>query len=393
MVWSIDWDGQFIVGGDDRHRLTPNFRLQEFKSGDGSIRVHRELISALQILRTRFGRPVSVTAVKEGGLGALISAASQASLTEAAERAGRQNLFAAVEPRDDAVGLTIPDPAGRHEIELEQALETAFSVTSGFETSGDRFQQVTGNFDGAGLSFGPVQWNFKSNTLEPLFRKFQDADEDLLRSCFEDPIDYDEWLHVLDLPTNEQIDWANVISTGSRGHDVQEPWKGYLRAVGRQQPFRAIMVEEALRKYGARLLKEAVFLRGLRPDVSLDHLRCMCALYDLVVQQGSLSRARPAIERRVAEEEPEDQFRLLEIAVEERGQAANPQWRTDCLSRRFGILNGAPRTFDNHRRDNQHFYMLRDVHIRDARHVIETDVDRRLARVSETLAAGDTLLA
>lgn len=393
MVWSISWDGPFIIGGDDRHRLTPNFRLQEFKNDDGTIQVHRELVSALQILRTRFSRAITVKAIEASGLGALISAPSPASLAAAAERAGQNKLFSTVEPRGQAVRLTIPDPAKRHEIELEQALETAFSVTSGFETSGDRFQQVTGNFDGAGLSFGPVQWNFKSNTLEPLFQKFRKADEALLRSCFDDPIDYEEWLEVLELPTNEQIAWANAISTGSRGHDVQEPWKGYLRAVGRQQPFRAIMVEQALRKYGKQLLKEAVFLRDLVPDVRIDHLRCMCALYDLVVQQGSLKRAHKEIKQRIKDEKPADQFSLLSIVAEERGLKANAQWRSDCISRRLGILGGFPKTIDDHQRDNQNFYMLRDVHIRDARHVIETDVNRRLAKVSKTLAAGDTLLA
>ena len=58
-------------------------------------------------------------------------------------------------------------------IDLEQALETAFSVTSAFETAGDKFQQVTGNFDGAGLSFGPAQVNFGTGTLVPLFRAFK----------------------------------------------------------------------------------------------------------------------------------------------------------------------------------------------------------------------------
>jgi ribonucleoside-diphosphate reductase beta chain len=47
-------------------------------------------------------------------------------------------------------------------------------VTAGFETSGDPYLQVPGNFDGAGLSFGPLQANFKTGTPE--------ADQTFLKS-------------------------------------------------------------------------------------------------------------------------------------------------------------------------------------------------------------------
>jgi hypothetical protein len=54
MVWNVEWDKGFIVGGQGNRRLTPNFRLKEFKSETGNIRVHRELVSALQMLREQF---------------------------------------------------------------------------------------------------------------------------------------------------------------------------------------------------------------------------------------------------------------------------------------------------------------------------------------------------
>ena len=30
-MWSVDWDGDFVVGGDGNTRLTPAFRLKEFR--------------------------------------------------------------------------------------------------------------------------------------------------------------------------------------------------------------------------------------------------------------------------------------------------------------------------------------------------------------------------
>ena len=59
-MWSADWDGANVVGGDGNLRLTPSFRLKEFRDTNGGVRVHRELVSAVQLLRDRFGRPLSV---------------------------------------------------------------------------------------------------------------------------------------------------------------------------------------------------------------------------------------------------------------------------------------------------------------------------------------------
>lgn len=95
-----------------------------------------------------------------------------------------------------------------------------------------------------------------------------------------------------------------------------------MQGVGRVEKFRAIMVEQALRKYGARLLEAVKYLQSLKPGVEIDHLRCLCSLYDLVIQQGSLNKARRAIEERVRREDPQDQYQLVGIAVEERGRKA-----------------------------------------------------------------------
>lgn len=393
MVWSVEWDGGFVAGGDGNVRLTPNFRLKEFFRPDGSVRVHRELVSALQILRERFGASLSVAVIDDDGLGATLKCRSIPDLMEAADAVRAHRLFAIVEQHGDGVYVRIPDPAQLPEIGLEQALETAFSVTSGFETSGDRFQQVTGNFDDAGMSFGPAQWNFRSGTLTPLFREFERVDADALRDCFEDEVDYAEWNNVLEASKDVQIAWADNISTGRGKHDVMQPWKGYLQAVGRVEAFRAVMVEQALRKYGAKLLDAIRYLQRLAPGVRIDHLRCMCSLYDLVIQQGSLGRARKEIEQRVADEKPVDQFALVGIAVEERGRKASRQWRSDCVSRRLGILNGVPKSVDGKQRANMHFYMLRDVRIEGASELLDADVSAQLERVSQAIATGGSTLA
>jgi hypothetical protein len=392
-MWSVDWDHAFVVGGDGNRRLTPGFRLKEFRQPDGSVRVHRELVSALQLLRDRFGKPVSIRRTDPDGLGAVVSGDPADALLECAAAVRERRLFDRVERRSDDVHVGLEAADSRPAIDLAEALETAFSVTAAFETAGDKFQQITGNFDGAGLSFGPAQVNFGTGTLVPLFRAFAAADELALHACFADEDDYDDWRRVMELSIADQITWANTITAGRGGHDVVEPWKGYFQAVGRVNMFREIMVTSILREYGGRMARAIRALQRLRPDIQIDHLRCMCSLYDLVVQQGSLDKAWPAIEERVRRDNPQDQFALTQIAVEERGRRAAPQWQADAVSRRVGILKGVPETVDDRQRANINFYMLRNVHVTGAAELVSGDPTARFVAVSQAVATGKTLLA
>ncbi len=45
---------------------------------------------------------------------------------------------------------------------------SAIAVTCGFETAGDPFQAVAGDFDGMGISCGALQWNIGQGSLQPL---------------------------------------------------------------------------------------------------------------------------------------------------------------------------------------------------------------------------------
>ena len=389
-MWSVEWDGEFVVGGDGNTRLTPAFRLKEFRNADGTVRVHRELVSALQLLRDRFGSPLAVKRTDRDGLGALVDGAPLSDVQSAAAGICERGIF--TEATATADGLSVRIPAQSPALTIDQALETAFSVTAGFETSGDKFQQITGNFDGAGLSFGPAQVNFGTGTLVPLFRAFAAADPEALRKCFADPDDYSDWQTILTRPAAEQIRWADSITTGRGRHDVVDPWKGYFQAVGRVPLFREITVETMLREYGGKMARAIGQLRQ-RSTIPIDHLRCVCALYDLVVQQGSLDKAMTTIESRIAAEQPTTQFDLVKIAVEERGRAASPEWRADAVSRRVGILSGVPYTVEDRQRANIQFYMLRNVHVQGVDRLIAGDVAPELARVRKAIASGETLLA
>ena len=401
MAWTAEWDGEFLVGGTDNLKLTPNFRLKEFLNSDGKVRAHRELVAALQLLRDRFKSSISVKSTEADGLGATISSASKEALLGMAASLKALNFFESVTDHADGIAVRIHKPGERVEVNLEQALLAAFMVTARYETSGDPFKQVTGNFDKAGLSFGPSQWNFGTGTLQPLLRRFIEEDEVAMRAAFtedDSDDDYKELLDVLDRDRVSQVRWGNSISTGRRLADVIQPWKGYFKKVGSVERFRSIMVEESLVKYGARMLKEVKYLQSLVPGIQIDHLRAVCALYDLVIQQGSLNKAHAEIEARVAKEKPQDQLHLVRIAVEERGLKANPPWRADTISRRIGILEGVPVTVkvtedEVSQRANINFYLLRNVHVQNARELMNANVMEQLTKVSTAIAQGETVTA
>lgn len=383
----------FVVDGDPNDRLTPNFKLKEFRRPDGTVRVHTELLSVLQLLRNRVGLSIGVAAVDADGFGATLTCAVPEAAGRAADALLARGLIASVEDQETGISIRIPAPEELVPMDLAQAMETAFSVTSAFETTGDEYQQVTGNFDGAGLSFGPAQVNFGTGTLPPLFAAFREEDEAALRECFTDSDDYETWLRVLEMPTDEQVAWANSISTGRNNHDVVQPWKGYLQAVGQVVPFRAIMVQSVLASYGRKVIADVEYLQGLAPDVRIDHLRCLCALYDTAIQQGGVGRAKREIEARVAADRPTDQFELVRIAVEERGKKAKRRFQSDCLSRRLGILAAVPHEVEGRQRNNLNFYKLRDVRVPRLGVAPQDEVVSELERASAAIAKGASLLA
>lgn len=371
MASELIFDHDYIVGGPPGARLTPNFRLSEYAAADGRLRVHREMAAAVQSLRDALGRGLEIASVAPAGpLGAGIAgrfAWVRAEPLDEVERVARALIgdgwFARVERDAGRVYLEMPDPDRLPAIAPQQALERAIAVTAAFETSGDPYLQVTGNFDGAGLSFGPIQVNLATGSLQELFRRFEARDGRRLERCF-GPL-WTEWQAMLRLPSRRrQVAWADALSRGSRKAAVDPAWASALQAVGAEPAFREETLRYAYDIYGRKLIAALSWLNGVRP-IRIRNFRCLAALYDLCVQQGSLDKAHDAIRGRIATEDPRDEFHLTRIAVEERGRKADARWRADCISRRLCILERGPvRVEDSGQvaeRDNRNSWLLRDA--------------------------------
>jgi len=377
MAGAVTYDNDFIVDGHANTRLSANFKVSEFLDPNGKIHVHRELVAGLQILRNRTGSGMDVASTKAPAsvgsrpawLGVVVKSDDLAALKKAAMKLRTEGYFSMVESSAAGLYLEIPTPDAMPAINAEMAFDCGMQVTAAFETSGDPYQQVTGNFDGAGLSFGPIQCNLLSGTLQELFVRFRGTNENKLKACFDnDEADYQVFWKVLDGSRKKAVAWGDARSTGRHKHGFRQPWKGYLQAVGREPVFRRVMLVYAYDKYGKRVLSALSFLRGISP-VRITGLRCLAALYDMCVQQGSLNKAADEIRTRVFNEMPGDEFALTRIVVEERAKKASPRWRADCLSRRLSILERQPVaiSMDGQRsqRANPGYYLLRNSPIKD----------------------------
>lgn len=372
---TITYRDDYLVGGRPQDAITPNFKVREFMTPAG-LHVHRELVGALQELREAHGAPITIRGLAprarragRPGCCAFVATADPAALEAAALPLVKQGFLASAARAGADLHVEIPDPAHPLPLPAANALERAVRVTAAYETSGDPYQAVTGNFDGAGLSFGPLQVNFGTGTLPELFRRFQQENARLLATCFGSDVRWQEWQQLLRRPRAQQVAWADGLSTGARKTQVAEPWRSALQAVGRQEAFRRVMLRYAYDVYGRKLIVALSWLKGLWPG-KIDNFACLAALYDLCVQQGSLDKAHAAIRARVAREQPGTQQQLVHIAVEERGRTAAPAWRADCISRRLGILYREPvkivESGVTARRENLRSYLVRNAPVKGA---------------------------
>ena len=374
MALGLTYDNDYLVGGPRRAWVTPNFRLDEYARADGSVRIHRELVAAVQQLRHALGRSVDIASlVPANGLGrgldgrfVWVEAGDPGRVAGTAERLAREGAFARIEVHGPRVYLEMPDPDHLPPLPAENALARAIEVTAAFETSGDPYLQVTGNFDGAGLSFGPIQVNVGTGTLQEMFRRFEARDAAALQRAFGPR--WPAWQAVMALPSRrKQVEWADELSRGRNKADFEPAWKAALQAVGNTPAFRDETLRYAYDVYGRKLIAALSWLDGVCP-IPIQNFRCLAALYDLCVQQGSLNKAHDAIRRRIADESPDDEFHLTRIAVEERGRKASAQWRADCISRRLCILQREPvevsEAGHSAQRDNPNLYLLRNAPVK-----------------------------
>ena len=212
------------------------------------------------------------------------------------------------------------------------------ALTGTFETdhgAPDCFCALSGDFDGQGMSFGVLQWNFGQGTLQPLLQDFIEQHADVARSVFQDELDVVST--ALQAPREELFNFLRTIQHPIK-HTINEPWRGMAKALGRTPEFQAIQV-----KYASKIFDLAV---AMCRQYGLISQRAVALMFDICVQNGSIADLVQA--RILADfarlptnlDTPSQEVQKIQIIANRRAEVANPRWVEDVRSRKLAIANG-----------------------------------------------------
>lgn len=170
-------------------------------------------------------------------------------------------------------------------MELTPLLEMCLKVTGAFENGTPKFDRVTGNADGEGISAGILQWNAGQGTLQKLVQAIGAAmGWDNARTFFSSDIEQFSTLApsvALVFTRQHYLDPSGKLSRAAA-----LAWRSFLatpESVAAQQAYAETTTLAAARRLAAEYVPEAA-----------DHTRVVAFFFDLVNQQGSMSSVKPA---------------------------------------------------------------------------------------------------
>lgn len=221
------------------------------------------------------------------------------------------------------------------------------ALTSFYETSTtepDNYGVTAGNFDGAGISWGAIQFNFgkteQYNTLSPIWQDLINNNPAVTKGAFTKQTDYDLWRNLI-LRNNytELKTFAKKITDPTNEHKVKEPWKTYFMNLGRTLEAQDRQLQGAERYY-----KQA---KMWKDEFGLWSRRGYALLFDISVQSGGIKpdtmnlvkadfqRLSPTLSREQLETEK------MRIIANRRADAVDSEWRPSYRERKLAIANGS----------------------------------------------------
>lgn len=229
----------------------------------------------------------------------------------------------------------IPKP----KIEKEPLIYRCLALTGTFETGRgipDCFAGITGDFDGQGISFGVLQWNFGQDSLQPLLKDMINQHRDIIEGIF------NEYFPVLETALNsdkeELMEFARSIQHPVR-HFIYEPWRGMFKSLGRTKEFQNIET-----KYARGVYEKSIELVN---DYQLWSERAVALMFDIKTQNGSIRQVTKeqifADYLNLPEDLPEETLEIekMKIIANRRAEASNPRWIEDVRKRKLCIANGS----------------------------------------------------
>jgi hypothetical protein len=235
-------------------------------------------------------------------------------------------------------GKLFPAPVSGAPAEPGELAARCLALTGSFETgrlAPDCFAAVTGNFDGQGMSFGALQWNFGQGTLQPLLQEMLSKHPDVASNIF--------GANLAQLRQAISGDKAAAIRFAVSIQDpvkkaVLNPWRQMFTSLGLTPEFQAIEVEGA-----AAYARRGV---GLCQEYGLWSERGRALMFDICVQNGSIADSTKTLiladfANLPQTLSPEDaELGRMRSVANRRAEAANPKFVEDVRTRKLCIAEG-----------------------------------------------------
>ena len=207
-------------------------------------------------------------------------------------------------------------------------LDKAIRITGRFEGSG--YGNITGDFDGQGLSLGILQWNIGQGTLQPLLMEMNLNHNITTRNILLEL--YNSFNTMLSKTPSEQLVWAKSINSSRK--TIKEPWNSRLIALANSEEFKEIQLNHAKIRGDLAL--------NICNKYNLKSERAFALAFDIAVQNGGVKEKTDLrIAYRASSDVTEkDRMLLIANAV---ANDSNPTWIEDVRARKLAIVNGVGR--------------------------------------------------
>ncbi len=215
---------------------------------------------------------------------------------------------------------------------LEEAIRIAVAITVKFETgytpdNPEAYSALAGNYDGAGMSFGLIQFNFGQETLQPILNDMIKNASDDMSEIFGN--DYDKLKEVLQGSKESMVAWADSISSDGNT-TLNPPWKDHFVQLG-QHP----VCQELQRKYLVDIyLNRAI--NTICESYELKTYRGVAMAFDVAVNIWGFGDKATEIKAQFTPDMPEQE--KLKIMARYGAESSKP--------RREAIANGTGIVYD-----------------------------------------------
>jgi hypothetical protein len=199
----------------------------------------------------------------------------------------------------------------------------------------EHFGTVSGDFDGQGLSFGILQWNLKSGSLQQLLDAFRRRDNARFHLIMEPETKVVERL--IDSSCAQALSLARRVMLDADG-DVKEPWVARFRALGQEPIFQEVQIQH--------LLPQIQKAYSLADEFEFHSERAVALFFDILIQNGGIpAMVRIQYEQDVLDGERSlgrvlDEVERMRLLANRQAEAVKPKWVDTVRARKLTIADG-----------------------------------------------------